>query len=295
MSKDLHLSNMDVSFNEVHRLKRNITRTFVHLFLIIVAMTAFFPFYTMVVSATHDNFNITTKVNLLPGMQFLTNYKRLTENLNVWRGFVNSLFISTSVTILNLYFTALTGYAISKFRFKGRDTLFSIILVAMMIPGQLGVIGFYKQMTDMHLLNSYIPLILPSIAGCFGVFFFKQYLDGSLPDELIESAYMDGCKEITIYHKIVLPIMIPALVAQGVLTFIGSWNSYMMPLIILRETAKMTLPVLIASIKSKSGFSADYGAQYVGILISVLPLAAIFAVSSKMIIDKISIGAAIKE
>jgi multiple sugar transport system permease protein len=167
-------------------------------------------------------------------------------------------------------------------------------MVAMMIPGQVGIIGFFKEMSDLKLLNSYIPLIFPSIAGCFSVFFFKQYLDGSLPDEILEAAYIDGCKELISYHRIVLPIMVPALVTQGVMSFIGHWNSYMNPLIILRETKKMTLPILVASIKSKSGMSADFGGQYVGILISVIPLIIIFAFSSKLIMDKISIGAAIK-
>ena len=295
MDQDIRVIKADTGLNTLHRKRRIFSRTLIYGFLTLVAITAFVPFYTMVVSSAHDNFSITTQINLLPGDQFIINYERLTENLNIWRGFLNSLFISVSGTVLSLYFTALAGYAISKFRFVGRNLLFSIILVAMMIPGQVGVIGFFKQMSDMRLLNSYLPLILPSIAGCFGVFFFKQYLDGSLPNELLESAYMDGCGELGMYHKIVLPIMAPALVTQGVLTFIGSWNGYMMPLIILKETKKMTLPVLIASIKSKSGFSADFGAQYVGILISVIPLAIIFAISSKLIMDKISIGAALKE
>jgi multiple sugar transport system permease protein len=286
--------SMNTQFNTVHKIRKIVVRILIYTFLIAIALSAFFPFYTMIISSTHDNFNITARVNLLPGGQFIINYKRLTANLNIWRGFLNSLIISCCVTVIELYFVALAGYTFAKFRFKGRNTLFSIVLVAMMIPGQVGVIGFFKQMSDIHLLNSYIPLIVPSVANCFGVFFFKQYLDGSLPDEILEAAYIDGCKELTSYHRIVLPIMAPALVTQGVMTFIGSWNSYMNPLIILRETSKMTLPVLIASIKSKQGSSADYGAQYVGILLSVVPLVIIFSLSSKLIMDKISIGSVIK-
>lgn len=273
-------------------VKKTLARALIYMFLIAIALISFFPFYAMLISSTHDNYNITTQVTVLPGNQLIDNYKRLTKNLDIWQGFVNSLFIATTSTALGLYFPALAAYAFSKLRFKGRNTFFTIILVAMMIPGQVGIIGFYKEMSDLRLLNSYIPLIVPAMANCFGVFFFKQYLDGSLPNEIIEAAYVDGCRELMLFHKIVLPIMVPALVTQGVMIFIGSWNSYMNPLIIISEGSKMTLPVLIATVKSAYG--ADYGAQYVGILISVIPVVIIFSFASGMIMDKISVGAAIK-
>lgn len=273
-------------------VRKYLTRIFVYLFMLIIALAAFFPFYTMLISSSHDNYAINNTVTLLPGNNFIRNYERLTQNLNIWRGFLNSAIIASSSTILNLYVTAITAYAFSKFNFKGKSFLFGIILFSIMIPGQIGTIGFYMQMSDMHLLNSYLPLILPGMANCFGVFFFRQYLNATLPDEFIEAALMDGCKELTIYHRIVLPMMIPALVTQGVLAFIGSWNSYLMPLIIIRESNKMTLPVMIATVKSAN--VADFGAQYVGILISVIPLLLIFSFASNMLMDKISAGDAIK-
>ena len=274
------------------KMQKYVSQTLIYLFLILVAVTAFFPFYTMLISSTYDNYNITTHVNILPGTHFIENYLRLTKNLDIWRGFLNSFVVASLHTFLGLYITALTAYAFSKFRFKGRNVLFMIILVAMMLPGQIGIIGFFKEISDLKMLNTYFPLILPGMANCFGVFFFKQYLDGSVPNEMIEAAYMDGCSELTILHRIVMPMMKPALVTQGVMTFIGSWNSYMDPLIIIRETKKMTLPVLIATVKSAYG--ADYGAQYVGILISVLPLVIIFSFASGLIMDNISISSSIK-
>jgi multiple sugar transport system permease protein len=261
-------------------------------FLLLVAASAFFPFYTMLISSSHDNFSIMNTVTLIPGDSFVRNYQRLTQNLNLWRSFANSTIIATTSTMLNLYVTAITAYAFAKFNFKGKGFLFGIILFSIMIPGQVGTIGFYKQMSDMHLINSYLPLILPHMANCFGVFFFRQYLNATLPDEIIEASLMDGCKELTIYHRIVLPMMVPALVTQGVLAFIGSWNSYLMPLIIIRQTKKMTLPVLIATVKSAN--VADFGAQYVGILISVIPLLIIFSFASNLLMDKISAGDAVK-
>ena len=275
-----------------YKKKKYFIRSIIYVFLIAVAMIAFFPLYSMLISSTHDNYNITTQVNILPGNSLFDNYERLNENLNIWLGFRNSFIIAISSTILGLYFPSLTAYAFSKFQFPGKKTLFTIILIAMMLPGQIGVIGFFKEMSDLKLLNSYIPLIVPSIANCFGVFFFKQYLDGSLPNEIIEAAYVDGCKELYIFHRIVLPIITPALVTQGVMVFIGNWNSYMNPLIIIRETSKMPLAVLIAAVKGAN--SADYGAQYVGILISVIPLLIIFSFASRVIMDKITVSAAIK-
>lgn len=223
----------------------------------------------------------------------MENYARMTLNKDIWRGFANSMWLAVVNTALTLYFSALAGYAFAKFRFKGRSFLFGIIMVAMMLPGQLGVIGFFRLISDMELLNSYIPLILPSVANCFAVFFFKQYIESGIPNELIEASQIDGCREIMIYHRIILPCMGAALVTQGVMSFIGNWNSYLMPLIILTETKKMTLPVLLASIKSGGG-SADYGAQYVGILISIAPLLIVFTFANKVIMEKVSISSVVK-
>lgn len=279
--------------NDRAKLKRFSSRALCYLVLLSVAVVSFLPFYIMLMGATHDNYHITSTVTWLPGKHFMANYERMMQNKDIWRGFANSLMLAVCNSALCLYFSSLTAYAFSKFRFRGRGLLFGIIVVMMMMPGQIGVIGFFQQMRDMNLLNSYIPLIVPSIANCFAVFFFKQYLDGSLPNELVEAALIDGCPELTLFHRIVLPVMVPALVTQGVMSFIGNWNSYLNPLIILTEGKKMTLPVLLASIKSGGG-AADYGAQYVGILISVIPLLVIFAFANKVIMEKIAIGSAVK-
>ncbi len=274
-------------------LKRRLSHGACYLVLLAVSVACFFPFYAMLMGSTHDNLAITTTLTLTPGDKFMDNYQRMMQNKDIWGGFMNSLWLALGNTSLCLYFSALTGYAFAKFQFKGRNALFGFIMVVMMLPGQLGVIGFFRLVSDMKLLNSYIPLIIPAVSNCFAVFFFKQYIESGLPNEMIEAALMDGCGEIKIYHKIVLPCVGAALVTQGVMSFIGNWNSYLNPLIILTQTKKMTLPVLLASIKSGGG-SADYGAQYVGILISVAPLLVIFTLANKVIMEKIAIGAAVK-
>lgn len=272
--------------------KKIIARTMVYLFAIAVAITAFYPFYVMIISATHDNYNIVAKINLLPGRYLAENYKRLTQNIELYRGILNSVILAVTVTVVQNYFTAMAAYAFSKFGFKGKNALFGVVMVAMMLPGQLGIIGFYKEIQAMNLLNSYFTLIVPTISNCFAVFFYKQYLDGALPNELLEAAIVDGCGELKIFHKIVIPLMVPALVTQGVMTFIGTWNSYLTPLIILNDKKKLTLPLMIATVRDST--HADYGAQYVGMLVSVIPMVIVFCFTSRIIMEKISIGAAVK-
>ncbi len=274
------------------KAKRITARTIVYVFALLVAVAAFYPFFVMIISATHDNYNIVAKVNVLPGDKLAENYARLTQNIDLYRGVFNSLLLAVAGTLIQNYFTAMAAYAFSKFEFKGKNALFGVVMVAMMLPGQLGIIGFYKEIQALNLLNKYFTLLVPSIANCFAVFFYKQYLDGGLPNELLEAAIMDGCKELSIFHKIVLPLMVPALVTQGVMTFIGSWNSYLTPLIVLNDKKKMTLPLMIATVRDST--HADYGAQYVGMLVSVIPMVIVFCMASRVIMEKISIGAAVK-
>ncbi len=272
--------------------RRNLLRFLANLFCFLVAILAFYPFFVMVISASHDNFNIMSKINVLPGTKLVENYQRLTRNINIFSGIKNSLFLSVCVTLVETYFAVMAAYAFSKFQFRFRSFLFGVVLVFMMLPGQIGIIGFYKEVQAMHLMNSYIPLIVPSIANCFAVFFYKQYMDTSLPSELIEAAIIDGCREIDIFHRLVIPIMRPAMVTQAVLTFIGTWNSYLNPLILLNDKSKFTLTLLIATVRDAT--HADYGAQYLGMVISVIPTIVIYCFGSKTIMEKITVGAAVK-
>ena len=272
--------------------RRNLLRFLANLFCFLVAIMAFYPFFVMVISASHDNFNIMSKINVLPGTKLVENYQRLTRNINIFSGIKNSLFLSVCVTLVETYFAVMAAYAFSKFQFRFRSFLFGVVLVFMMLPGQIGIIGFYKEVQAMRLMNSYLPLIVPSIANCFAVFFYKQYMDTSLPSELIEAAIIDGCREIDIFHRLVVPIMRPAMVTQAVLTFIGTWNSYLNPLILLNDKSKFTLTLLIATVRDAT--HADYGAQYLGMVISVIPTIVIYCFGSQTIMEKITVGAAVK-
>lgn len=273
-------------------LRRNLVRAAITTFCALVAFLAFYPFFVMVVSSTHNSTNIVSKINILPGTNLVANYKRLTQNMDIVNGIKNSIFLAVTVTVIESYFAVMTAYAFAKFDFKGKNILFTIILVFMMLPGQLGIIGFFKEVQAMHLINSYVPLIVPSIANCFAVFFYRQYMDTSLPKELIEAAIMDGCKELQIFHNLVIPLVKPAMITQGVLTFIGTWNSYLNPLILLNDKSKFTLTLMIATVRDAT--HADYGAQYLGMVISVIPTIIIYCFGSKTIMEKITVGAAVK-
>jgi multiple sugar transport system permease protein len=275
-----------------YKLRQFSIRGLAYLFCILLACTTSFPFFSMLISSTHESYEIVTRLNILPGGAFMANYERLTRNINVWRGMFNSFLVAAAATAITAYFSLLTAYGFSKFRFKGRNFLFSVILVTMMLPGQLEILGFFRQMNVYRLLDTYWPLLIPGIANCGAVFFLKQYLDSGLPDEIIESAFMDGCRELSIFHRIVFPLARPALITQGIMSFIGSWNSYLMPLIMLRTKDKMTMPILIATVRDT--MHAEYGAQFVGMLLTVIPLVLLFCFASRVIMEEISVGAAVK-
>ncbi|MBD2868787.1 carbohydrate ABC transporter permease [Paenibacillus sp. IB182493] len=271
------------------RLGPIVAKTVMYLFLILIAITCLVPFYSMFITSTHANSDIARSLLFWPGDQFMENYNRLIETVNIWRGFANTIFITVAFTCLNLYFAALAGYGFSKYNFKYRGGLFLFVLGTMMIPGQLGIIGFYKLMNALNMLNTYWPLILTGIRDAFGIFLMKQIADSSVPNEIIESGRIDGYGELSIFHKLILPLMAPGLATLGIFSFIGKWNDFLTPMIILFDNDLQTLPVMIASVKSQ--FSSDFGAQYVGIVISVVPILIFFSIMSKRIISGVAAGA----
>ncbi|MDF2646694.1 MAG: sugar transporter permease [Paenibacillus sp.] len=266
-----------------------ILKIIIYVVLIAIALTCLLPFYSMIITSTHTNSDIARKLLIVPGDQFLVNYHRLIETVNIWRGLGNTLFITITATLINVYFAALAGYGFSKYNFRYKGVLFMITLGTMMIPGQLGIIGFYKLMDVFHMLNTYYPLLLTSVYNAFGIFLVKQFADTSVPTEIIESGRIDGYGEMQLFHRIILPLMSPALATLAIFAFIGKWNDFLVPMIILFDADMQTLPVMIASVKSQ--FSSDFGAQYVGIVISVVPILVFFSFMSKRIINGVAAGA----
>jgi multiple sugar transport system permease protein len=277
------------------KLKTRITivKSIIYTLLVLMAIVCFIPFLMMLVNATRSNEAILSGFTLIPGSSIVENYTTMMEYVNIWSGFKNSLIISVLTTLLSGYFSALTAYGFAFYTFRGKNFLFVFMLVMMMVPGQLGLIGFYELSKNLGILDSFIPLIVPAIASPFVVFFLRQYIQTTLHPSLIEAARIDGASEFKIFHTVAIPIMMPAVATMSIFTFIGSWNNYIMPLVILFSPEKYTLPVLMGFLKG-SQVAQNLGSMYLGIAISVVPIMIAFLFLSKYIVNSISAGS-IKE
>lgn len=267
-----------------------IKKAILYIILIALALLCLLPFLLMIINATRSGNEIMTSFSLLPGSSLASNWKVVVENLDIARGFANSLFIAIVSTAFVSYFSAMTAYGFAFYKFKGKKIIFTAIIIFMMIPAQLGMLGFYDLVTKMGLIDSYIPLIVPSIASPATVFFLRQYVLSVMPKSVLEAPRIDGAGEFYIFHKIALPIMAPGIATMAIGAFIGSWNSYLIPLILLNTPKKWTLPVMVASLSSVKDIATNIGATYVTVAISVIPIMIMFCFCSKYIISNISAG-----
>lgn len=277
--------------NKVKR-KKVLVYSIVYLFLAFLVIVAVIPFWIVIINSTRDGMSISTQgMTLIPGTSLIENYKILVENVNIGRGFFNSLKIATLVTVLSGYFSALTAYGFHMYQFKGRNFLFGIILIFMMVPSQLAFLGYVKWMTQLGLMDTHSALIIPSIASIGTVFFLRAYISAALSKEIIESARIDGAGELYIFHRIALPLMAPGVATMSIFTFIGSWNNYLSARVILSSKENETLPMVISSLKALRIWYLNQGAIYLGFAISIVPIVVVFIFASKYLIENISAGA----
>ncbi|RII33422.1 carbohydrate ABC transporter permease [Clostridium chromiireducens] len=258
--------------------------------LILISLLCLGPFLVMMVNATRESKEIMSGFTFIPGNSLSENWVLMSGFFNIFRGLGNSLFVAVCCTFLTGYFSALTAYGFAIYDFKGKNFIFTIILILMMVPTQLGLLGFYDLVNNLDLMDSYLPLIIPSIASPFIVFFLRQYLVSVLPMSIVEAARMDGANEINTFHKIGLPIMMPGIATMSIGVFIGSWNNYLIPLVLLITPDKFTLPVMVGSLSGSKDIANNLGATYLTVAISVLPVMIAFAFFSKYIINSISAG-----
>lgn len=270
-----------------YKIKKGI----LYLLLILLAAACLFPFLLMVVNATRSGSEIVTSFTLIPSTHTKENWETVFKYFNLFKGMWNSVKVAIPATLLSAYFSALTAYALAMYKFKGNKLIFTVILIFMMIPGQLSLIGFYNLCTKLHLVNTYIPLIIPAIAAPGTVFFLRQYVLSVMPPSLIEAARIDGAKELYIFHRIAIPIMSPGIATMSIMGFIGNWNAYLMPMIILNKNEKFTLPVMMATLRSSTDITGNQGAIYLAVAISVIPILLVFAFFSKYIISSVAAGA----
>ena len=227
---------------------------------------------------------------LIPSVYLKENWATVFKYFNLFLGMWNSLKVAVPSTLLCAYFSAMTAYALAMYKFKGNKVLFMTILIFMMIPGQLGLIGFYNLCTKLHLVNSYIPLIIPAIASPGTVFFLRQYVLSVMPPSLIEAARIDGSGEFHTFNNIVLPLMKPAIAVQAIFTFVSSWNNYFVPALILHNDKKKTLPILIAQLRAADWLKFDMGQVYVMIAFSIFPVIIIYLILSRHIVQGVALG-----
>lgn len=268
---------------------RTINRTIIYLILIVLLLLSVVPFYLVIVNSTHSSLEIVTKLNLGIGDKLGENYETMQSNVNIWKGFTNSLIIVIPYTLFTGYFGALTAFGFAKYRFRGREVLFWIVLASMMLPSQLSIIGFYQLNLKLKLLNSYLPFIIPGIANATAVFFLRGIISQSIPDSMIEAARIEGCSEFKIFNKLVLPCVIPGVATMCIFSFVSCWNNYIGPLIIMTDNDMYTLPVMIAMIKGL--YLSNYGAMYLAIAISVVPIIIVYIFLSRFIINGLTMGA----
>ena len=258
--------------------------------MILLAAVCFLPFLLMMVNATRSGVEITHSFTLIPSSHLKENWEALFSYVNLFQGFKNSLLVAIPATVLTAYFSSITAYALAVYRFKGSGWLFKVLVIFMMIPAQLSLIGFYNLCQKLHMVDSYLPLIIPAISSPGTVFFLRQYVQSTLSKALLEAARIDGARELHIFHRIVLPIMAPGIATMSIGAFIGNWNNYLVPLILLNTPDKMTLPVMISTLNAATDLQKNQGAIYLGVAISVVPILIVFCFCSKYIISSISEG-----
>lgn len=263
-----------------------------YIVLIILAILCLFPLYIMLINSSHESNDISKGLLVLPGNYFIKNLKNTLNDASIpiLRALLNSLFISACCAVCTTYSSTLTAYAVHAYDFKGRKAIQTFILAVMMVPTQVTALGFYDLMKTFGLLDNYIPLIIPTIAAPVVYFFMLQYMQGSLPLEIVEAARIDGSGEFRTFNSIVLPIMKPAIAVQAIFAFVTNWNNYFTPQLIIKSQKLYTLPIVIAKLRAADFVSFDNGKVYMAMVLSILPVVIVYLFLSRYIIQGVAVG-----
>lgn len=259
--------------------------------LVLITFLCLFWFYVLLINATRSNGDLKAGFSPLPGVHLYDNWKNLLAGtLPVWTGMINSLIVSTLCAVFSTYFSTMTAYAIHAYEFKMKKFMFTFILMVMAIPTQVTALGFVQLVAKMNLEDSFLPLIVPTIAAPVTFFYMKQYMDSTLPLSLIEAARIDGAGEFRVFNTIVVPMMKPAIAVQAIFTFVSSWNNYFVPALILHDEKKKTLPILIAQLRSADFLKFDMGQVYMMIAFSIFPVILVYLFLSRFIVQGVALG-----
>lgn len=263
-----------------------------HTVLILLSFMCLFFFYVLIINATRSHSDLQKGFSALPGKYFFTNLKNVANDgsFPMFRGILNSLIVSGCSAALCTYFSALTAYGLYAYDFKAKKVAFTFIMAILVMPTQVTAMGFLKLVTNMGMYDSLLPLILPSIASPAVFYFMYSYLQSSLPISLVEAARIDGSGEFRTFNHIVLLIMKPAIAVQAIFTFVGSWNNYFVPALIIQSKNKMTVPILIATLRGADYMNFDMGKIYMMITVAIVPIIIIYLLLSKYIIAGVTLG-----
>ena len=266
-------------------------RAVAYIVLVFLSFLCLVWFYVLFINATRSNNQLKSGFTPLPSNYLVRNMRNLFKGSTpVIRGMINSLVIAASSSVLCVYFSTMTAYAIHAYEFKGKKAIFTFILAIMMIPTQVSALGFVRLMNRLGFTDTYVPLIVPAIAAPVTFFYMKQYMESNLPGSLIEAARIDGASEVKIFNSIILPLMKPAIAVQAIFTFVGSWNNYFTPNLIINSKMKKTLPILLAELRNSDWKTFDMGQVYAMIAFAIFPVIVVYLLLSKYIVGGVTAG-----
>lgn len=276
----------------MYRVERALLAAVLYLILLAGSILTAFPFFWMVAGSfktTPELFQV--PLTLLPKEWVVNNYTDLFLTRPYARWYINTIFLAVTQTGLVLFFCSLAGYGFGKYDFRGKQALFTILLGTLMVPWVTTLIPSFILMFKLNLINNYLGIILPGMAPAFGIFLMTQFMH-TIPDELLDAGRIDGASEFGLYVRVVLPLMRPALGALAIITFLGSWNSYLWPLVILRDMQLYNLPVGIATLRGLAGSTAkvEWGMILAASTLSVLPILALFVAMQRQFIAGLTLG-----
>ena len=270
------------------KAKKRAAAVIKQIILIVMTLIMFFPLYIVFVMGTYYSEDIFKGLPILPSDYFLTNLK-LVISKGYFSAYFNSITVSVVSVILCVLVSTMIGFALAKYNFKGKKFIFAFVMAIMMIPGQISMIGYMLEMRKLNLINTLLPLIFTWAAHPLGAFLMMQFISDGIPDELLESARLDGCSEPGIFFKIVIPCIKSGFVTLATLVFLWSWNNYVLPLILINKQELFTIPLMVNNLSN--AFRSDYGAIMCALGLSVLPMIVIFSLCSRTFIQGIAAGA----
>ncbi|MFA9456782.1 carbohydrate ABC transporter permease [Halalkalibacter sp. AB-rgal2] len=281
---------MAKKYSEVGSKPFSLKKLFVYLFLVTGSLLSLFPFYYMFVMATRANREINqVPPPFIPGSDLVLNFQNVLSNINFFGAMLNSFIVASSITLGTLFLCSLAGYTFAKLDFKGKNFLFVMILITMMVPPQLGLIPQYYIITSLGWLNDLRAIIVPGLINAFGIFWMRQYIKEGVPFEIIEAARIDGCSHFRTYWNVVVPTILPAFATLGIIVFMHVWNDFLWPLVVLRDPSVHTLQVALRALNDAR--QMDYGMIMSGTFWATVPLIIIFLLFNRLFIQSLSEGA----